>query len=112
MDKITKNNGTGISGSCESCDSAKNLYCYFPNSITLTTNVVALSGINELRFPDACGLFDDLGIGNPVTTQDFDIRGSISADSVRSFTQTHAGRIKMINYSCPQDESQLKTKLK
>ena len=88
-DYKVKGNTNG--SSCSTCDQAKNLYCYFPNSITLTTDVVAASGVTELRFPDACGLFNDLGIGNPVTTQDFDVRGAVSGDAVRAFCQTHAG---------------------
>jgi hypothetical protein len=108
MDDYTKmKNGNDCS-----CSMAKNLYCYFPNSITLTADVVAGSGANELRFPDACGLFDSLGIGNPITTQDFDVRGAVTADNVRAFCQTHAGRIKMINYRCEQDVSQLNNKIK
>lgn len=101
-----------MKNNCKSCETSANLYCYFPNSITLTTDVVAASGITELRFPDACGLFDDLGIGNPATTQDFDVRGAVTGDSVRAFCQTHAGRIKMINYRCEQDVSQLNNKVK
>lgn len=100
------------SANCKDCSKVRDLYCYFPNSITLTADILAGSGYTAIRFADACGLFNDLGIGNPVTTAQFDVRGNVQADTVRNFLQTHAGRIKMINYSCPQDASQLNNKIK
>lgn len=111
MDKYeTSRTAEGMA--CKSCSEAKNLFCYFPNSITLTASVLAGAGTTDLRFADACGLFDDLGIGTGAGVQQFDVRGAISADTVRAFVQTHAGRIKMINYSCPEDEAQLNNKIK
>jgi hypothetical protein len=97
---------------CTGCNSVKMLYCYFPNSITLTVDVTAEDNTTAVRFADACGLMDDLGIGTGNTVKQFDVRGSINADTVRNFLQTNAGRVKMINYSCPQDAGQLNNKIK
>jgi len=113
MNEIKKvETGASCKGCANSTNLAKNLYCYFPNSITLTASVVAADGTTELRFADACGLFDDLGVGTGATVEQFDVRGQVSASAVRNFLQTHAGRIKMINYKCDLDPDQLNNKIK
>lgn len=96
---------------CKSCSDAKQLFCYFPNSITLTATIALGGGTTAVRFADACGLFDDLGIGTAATVQQFDVRGQVSANAVRAFLQTQAGRISLINYSCPQSVAQLNNRI-
>ncbi len=110
MDHIKKVNKDG--SQCNSCSKAMILFCYFPNSITLTSDVALGGGATAIRFADACGLFDDLDIGTAATVQQFDVRGDVSAAAVRNFLQTHAGRISLINYSCFEDASQLNNKIK
>ena len=112
MDNIVKDKASQGAGSCRACSKAKKLYCFFPNSITLTATVNLGAGTTALRFADACGLFDDLGIGTAGTVAQFDVRGDVSAAAVRAFLQTHAGRISMINYQCTADASQLNNKIK
>jgi hypothetical protein len=41
-----------------------------------------------------------------------DVRGAVSGDSVRNFLSSHAGRIKLINYTCREDADQLTNKIK
>ena len=78
------------------CGNAFKMFRHFPNSFTLSATAIAT--ITKLRFKDACGLFDDLGVDSGATTQEFGISGPVSADAVRKFLQTHAGRISLINY--------------
>lgn len=91
------------------CGNAFKMFRHFPNSITLTATAGA--GITKLRFKDACGLFDDLGVDTGAATQEFGITGPVSADAVRKFVQTHAGRISLINYQANVD-TQLNNKIK
>lgn len=91
------------------CGNVFKMFRHFPNSITLTATAGA--GITKLRFKDACGLFDDLGVDTGAATQEFGITGPVSADAVRKFVQTHAGRISLINYQANVD-TQLNNKIK
>lgn len=94
------------------CQCAKEMYAHFPNSITLEATIGAAAATDQLTFDDFCGLLVDLGVGQGANTLKMDVRGPVSGDSVRNFLSSHAGRIKLINYSCLEDANQLNNKIK
>jgi hypothetical protein len=108
----TNANGPAMNTYEYACNCAKDMYAHFPNSITIEAVVAGASATDQLTFDDFCGLMVDLNVGQGANTLKMDVRGAVSGDSVRNFLSSHAGRIKLINYTCREDADQLTNKIK
>jgi hypothetical protein len=112
--KISRSNGgvPAMNTYEYACKCAQDMYAHFPNSITIEATVAAAAATDQLTFDDFCGLMIDLNVGQGANTLKMDVRGAVSGDSVRNFLSSHAGRIKLINYTCREDADQLTNKIK
>lgn len=109
---VTRGKGAAMNTYEYACQCAKDMYAHFPNSITIEATIAAAAATDQLTFDDFCGLMVDLNIGQGANTLKMDVRGPVSGDSVRNFLSSHAGRIKLINYTCREDADQLVNKIK
>ena len=98
-----------IQGNNRSVPFKMGLIANTPRVVTITG--AAYNGTNELRFEDACGIMQSLGKGTSVNTLDMDVTGAITPENVRKYLTTHAGKIRLINYSST-DTTQLSNKIK
>ena len=109
---VNRSKGAAMNTYEYACQCAKDMYAHFPNSITIEAEIAAAAATDQLTFDDFCGLMVDLNVGQGANTLKMDVRGPVSGDSVRNFLSSHAGRIKLINYTCREDADQLVNKIK